>query len=192
MRRTSASASRPARPARSISGRRGPRCSTTSSRGTTAARSSSGSRTRTSPGAPSRTRRTSSRGSTGSGSRWDEGPDVAGRGGTRSVRAVPPDAAARRSTRAAADAPAARPTSPIPATARPRSSTPTGRRQEAAHQPPRYVGRCANLTPEERAAREAEGRSRRSRFRVGEGVVAFDDLVRGASRSTRRTSAATS
>ena len=51
--------------------------------------------------------------------------------------------------------------------------------QEAAHQPPHYVGRCAHLTPEERAAREAEGRKPVIRFRVGEGVVAFDDVVRG-------------
>ena len=51
--------------------------------------------------------------------------------------------------------------------------------QEAAKQSPRYVGRCAALTPEERAAREAEGRSAALRFRVGTGVVAFDDIVRG-------------
>ncbi len=51
--------------------------------------------------------------------------------------------------------------------------------QEAARQPPRYVGRCAALTPEERAAREAEGRPGALRFRVGTGVVAFDDIVRG-------------
>ncbi len=51
--------------------------------------------------------------------------------------------------------------------------------QEAAHQPPHYVGRCARLTPEQRAAREAEGRKPVVRFRVGEGVVAFDDIVRG-------------
>ena len=53
------------------------------------------------------------------------------------------------------------------------------RAQEAAHQPPHYVGRCAHLTPEERRAREAEGRKPVIRFRVGEGVVEFDDLVRG-------------
>jgi glutamyl-tRNA synthetase len=51
--------------------------------------------------------------------------------------------------------------------------------QEAAHQPPHYVGRCAHLTKEERAAREAEGLKPVIRFRVGEGVVAFDDIVRG-------------
>ena len=53
------------------------------------------------------------------------------------------------------------------------------KRHEAAKQPPRYVGRCANLTPEERAAFEAEGRRPALRFRVGEGIVVFDDIVRG-------------
>ncbi|MFI5261965.1 MAG: glutamate--tRNA ligase [Candidatus Limnocylindrales bacterium] len=51
--------------------------------------------------------------------------------------------------------------------------------QAAAHLPPRYVGRCAQLTAAERRAREAEGRRPVIRFRVGAGVVAFDDLVRG-------------
>jgi nondiscriminating glutamyl-tRNA synthetase len=51
--------------------------------------------------------------------------------------------------------------------------------QEAAHQPPRYVGRCANLTPEERAAPEAEGKRGALRFRVPAGKITFDDLIRG-------------
>jgi glutamyl-tRNA synthetase len=51
--------------------------------------------------------------------------------------------------------------------------------QEAAKQPPRYVGRCAHLTVEERRAREADGRRGAIRFRVGEGTVAFDDIIRG-------------
>jgi nondiscriminating glutamyl-tRNA synthetase len=51
--------------------------------------------------------------------------------------------------------------------------------QEAAKEPPRYVGRCAALTPAERREREAEGRRGALRFRVGTGVVAFDDIVRG-------------
>jgi nondiscriminating glutamyl-tRNA synthetase len=50
---------------------------------------------------------------------------------------------------------------------------------EAAKEPPRYVGRCAHLTIEERAAREAEGRKAAVRFRVGEGAVTFEDVVRG-------------
>jgi nondiscriminating glutamyl-tRNA synthetase len=51
--------------------------------------------------------------------------------------------------------------------------------QEAAKQPPRYMDRCAALTADERAAREAEGRRPALRFRIEPGVVAFDDLVRG-------------
>jgi glutamyl-tRNA synthetase len=42
-----------------------------------------------------------------------------------------------------------------------------------------YSGRCATLTPEEREARRAEGRTSVIRFRLGEGSVEFDDLVRG-------------
>jgi glutamyl-tRNA synthetase len=51
--------------------------------------------------------------------------------------------------------------------------------QEAAHQPPRYVGRCAALTPGERAARTAEGRPAATRFRVTPRVIGFEDAVRG-------------
>ena len=51
--------------------------------------------------------------------------------------------------------------------------------QEAAHLPPRYVGRCAHLTAEQRAAFEAEGRKPAVRFRIPEGAVVFDDMVRG-------------
>jgi glutamyl-tRNA synthetase len=51
--------------------------------------------------------------------------------------------------------------------------------QEAAHQPPRYVGRCANLTSAERAARAAEGRPAAFRFRVAPERIRIDDLIRG-------------
>jgi glutamyl-tRNA synthetase len=51
--------------------------------------------------------------------------------------------------------------------------------QEAAHEPPHYVGRCAHLTAEERAAREARGLKPVIRFRVGDSVVKFDDIIRG-------------
>ena len=51
--------------------------------------------------------------------------------------------------------------------------------QEAAHEPPKYVGRCAALTADERAARVAEGRPAATRFRVQPGIVGFDDAVRG-------------
>jgi nondiscriminating glutamyl-tRNA synthetase len=51
--------------------------------------------------------------------------------------------------------------------------------QEAAHEPPRYVGRCAKLTPEQRAEREAAGKRGALRFRVPAGRISFDDLIRG-------------
>ena len=50
--------------------------------------------------------------------------------------------------------------------------------QESAKTSPGYVGRCATLTPEQRAAKEAEGRRGAIRFRVRAGIVAWDDLVR--------------
>ncbi len=50
--------------------------------------------------------------------------------------------------------------------------------QEASRQPARYVGRCAALTPAQRAAFEAEGRRAAIRFRVRPGVVGWNDLVR--------------
>jgi nondiscriminating glutamyl-tRNA synthetase len=53
------------------------------------------------------------------------------------------------------------------------------KRLEALKLPPRYSGRCANLTPDERAAFEAEGRRPALRFRVGQGTVVIDDLIRG-------------
>ncbi len=53
------------------------------------------------------------------------------------------------------------------------------KRLEAARLPPRYNGHCAALTPEARAAFESEGRRPVLRFRIPDGPVAFDDLVRG-------------
>jgi nondiscriminating glutamyl-tRNA synthetase len=52
--------------------------------------------------------------------------------------------------------------------------------QLAAGKPPRYAGTCRQLTPEQRAAREAEGRQPTLRFRVpDDGRVEFLDLVHG-------------
>jgi nondiscriminating glutamyl-tRNA synthetase len=42
-----------------------------------------------------------------------------------------------------------------------------------------YSGRCAQLTEDERRSRRAEGRESVVRFRIGQGVVEFDDLIRG-------------
>lgn len=52
--------------------------------------------------------------------------------------------------------------------------------QRAAGQPPRYAGNCAHLTPQEAAAKLAQGLRPTLRFRVPAGrAVAFDDAVRG-------------
>lgn len=42
-----------------------------------------------------------------------------------------------------------------------------------------YDGHCRDLAPQQRAAFEAEGRSSVVRFRMPEGSITFDDLVRG-------------
>ena len=44
---------------------------------------------------------------------------------------------------------------------------------------PRYMGKCRNLTPDERKAREAQGRKHSYRFKVPQLPVEFDDLIRG-------------
>ncbi len=44
---------------------------------------------------------------------------------------------------------------------------------------PRYMGKCRNLTPDERQARLSEGRSPSYRFKVSKETVVFDDLIRG-------------
>ena len=55
------------------------------------------------------------------------------------------------------------------------------RREEArrAGRAPGYDGRCRDLTPEQEAAYRAEGRRPVLRFRMPDGVITFDDLVRG-------------
>ncbi|HET9682345.1 MAG TPA: glutamate--tRNA ligase, partial [Candidatus Limnocylindrales bacterium] len=111
------------------------------------------------------------------GIQWDEGPDSAGgedRGPYAPYRQLQ---RIERHKAAAADL-LARDLA-YPCYCSPDELEADRKAQEAAHQPPRYVGRCANLTPEQRADREAEGRRPALRFRVPPGVVAFDDLVRG-------------
>ncbi len=108
---------------------------------------------------------------------WDEGPAVAGEEARgphapyRQMERLPLYAAAADRLRAADQAYACYCT--------PEELEEERRRQEAAHLPPRYSGRCARLTPEERAAFAAEGRPVALRFRVGEGVVGFDDMIKG-------------
>jgi nondiscriminating glutamyl-tRNA synthetase len=107
---------------------------------------------------------------------WDEGPGVAGleeAGPYAPYRQMArlPDYAAAAATLLDADA-------AYPCYCSPEELAADRLDQEANKLPPRYLGRCAALTPEERAAREAEGRRGAIRFRVRPGVVAWDDLVR--------------
>jgi glutamyl-tRNA synthetase len=51
--------------------------------------------------------------------------------------------------------------------------------QQKAGQAPRYSGKCRNLTPEQVAANEANGQYSVVRFKVLDGKVEFDDLIRG-------------
>ena len=108
---------------------------------------------------------------------WDEGPEVAGEpvrgphGPYRQMERLPSYEAAAQRLLALDMA--------YPCYCTPEELEADRKAQEAAKQPPRYVGRCAQLTVEERRAREAEGRRGAIRFRVGEGTVAFDDVIRG-------------
>jgi glutamyl-tRNA synthetase len=108
---------------------------------------------------------------------WDEGPGVAGEdargpyGPYRQMKRLPLYAEAAERLLAADLA--------YPCYCTPEELDAERKRLEAAKLPPRYSGRCAHLTPADRAAFEAEGRKPALRFRVGEGVVAFDDIVRG-------------
>jgi glutamyl-tRNA synthetase len=108
---------------------------------------------------------------------WDEGPEVAGEA------ARGPHGPYRQMERLSRYAEAAQhllaTDRAYPCYCTPEQLDADRKAQEAARQPPRYVGRCATLTPEERAAREAVVGPGALRFRVGEGVVAFDDIVRG-------------
>jgi glutamyl-tRNA synthetase len=108
---------------------------------------------------------------------WDEGPEVAG------DAAKGPHAPYRQMERLELYAEAAArlldEDKAYPCYCTPDELAAERARQEAAKEPPRYWGRCATLTPAERAAFEAEGRRPAIRFRVGEGTVAFDDIVRG-------------
>ena len=108
---------------------------------------------------------------------WDEGPEVAGEAARgphapyRQMERLPSYAAAAERLLAADQA--------YPCYCTPEQLDTERKAQEAGKQAPRYVGRCSTLTPEERMAREADGQRGALRFRVGEGVVSFDDIVRG-------------
>jgi glutamyl-tRNA synthetase len=53
------------------------------------------------------------------------------------------------------------------------------RAAQKARRPPKYSGRCRNLTAAARQAREAAGHAARIMFKVRGGPVAYDDLVLG-------------
>jgi glutamyl-tRNA synthetase len=111
------------------------------------------------------------------GLHWDEGPEVAGEASRgpyapyRQMQRLPLYAEAAQQLLAEDRA--------YPCYCTPEQLEADRKAHEAAKLPPKYVGRCAALTAEERATHEAEGRRGALRFRVGEGVVAFDDIVRG-------------
>jgi nondiscriminating glutamyl-tRNA synthetase len=108
---------------------------------------------------------------------WDEGPDSAG-GDDRGP--YPPYRQLQRMERhAEAAATLLAKDLAYPCYCTPDELDADRKAQEQAHEAPHYVGRCANLTPGERTAKEAEGRRPATRFRVTPGVVRWDDLVRG-------------
>ena len=107
---------------------------------------------------------------------WDEGPGVGGLGEVGPYAPYRQMARLDDYARAASDLLAKDAAYPCYCT--PDELEADRRAQEAAKAPVRYVGRCAGLTPDQRAAREAGGARGALRFRVREGVVAWDDLVR--------------
>jgi len=108
---------------------------------------------------------------------WDEGPEIAG------DDAVGPYGPYRQSERLASYQTALERLletgHAYPCYCTPGELDADRKAQQAAGQPPRYVGRCAALTPAERAERETRGLTAVIRFRVPERTVTFHDLVRG-------------
>src|SRR3954468_379856 len=111
------------------------------------------------------------------GIEWDEGPDSAN-GDDRGPFA-PYRQMQRLDRYAAASADLLARDLAYPCYCSPEELEADRKAQEAAHLPPRYVGRCANLASEERATKEGSGLRGALRFRVPRGVVAWEDLVRG-------------
>jgi glutamyl-tRNA synthetase len=111
------------------------------------------------------------------GMTWDEGPDVAGGqdigtyGPYRQMQRLDRYAEAAERLRAADLA--------YPCFCTPEELEAERRTREGAKLPPRYSGRCAGLNRAERSAFEADGRPAALRFRVPDGPIVFEDIVRG-------------
>lgn len=105
---------------------------------------------------------------------WDEGPDIGGPYGP--YRQTERGALYRKYARMLVERGAAYPCYCT------REELEADRQRAAAERrPPRYSGRCRNLTLEERRAREAAGRVATLRFRVPQGhpTIVVEDLVLG-------------
>ncbi len=105
------------------------------------------------------------------GLEWDEGPDVAG-GADRGTYG-PYRQMQRLTLYAEAVARLLAEDLAYPCYCTPDELEAERSAQEAARLPPRYSGRCASLTPDERAAFEASGRSAAVRFRIPPGVISL-------------------
>ena len=107
---------------------------------------------------------------------WDEGPGIAGM--EEAGPYAPYRQMQRLDTYAEAAAHLLATDQAYPCYCTPEELDADRKAQEAAKLPARYLGRCATLTAEQRAEREAEGRRAATRFRVRPGVVGWNDLVR--------------
>ncbi|MHB8893101.1 MAG: glutamate--tRNA ligase [Candidatus Limnocylindrales bacterium] len=107
---------------------------------------------------------------------WDEGPGIAGL--EEAGPYAPYRQMQRLDTYAEAAAHLLATDQAYPCYCSPEELDADRKTREAARLPAAYVGRCAELTAQERAAHEAEGRRPAIRFRVRPGVVGWNDLVR--------------
>jgi glutamyl-tRNA synthetase len=108
---------------------------------------------------------------------WDEGPDSAG--GEDHGPYAPYRQMQRLDSYATAAADLLARDLAYPCYCTPEELDADRKASEAAHLPPKYVGRCAKLTADERAERVAKGLPGALRFRVRADKIRFDDLVRG-------------
>jgi glutamyl-tRNA synthetase len=108
---------------------------------------------------------------------WDEGPQVAG---GEDIGRFGPYRQSQRTERYAAEAQRLLAAgSAYHCWCTPEELEAVRREQEAAHLPPRYNGRCRNLTEADLATFRAESRKPSIRFRVPDETVEFEDMIRG-------------